>query len=173
MIASILRPRALVALLDIAVVVGTACTAREAEGSSIDEVTRLEATLPFLEELRVQAFRDQDWCKNIQYVRGAFSETESPTTCNLFEAIRVEYFDDRARSDFDRVAKVFRAVGFRPWYVNVVYDDEGRVAEAWFELGCPGCESGMYTFSASGTWNDPDWFSMSERVTNEWRWSEE
>lgn len=103
------------------------------------EIARsLQGTLPALVHSRVTAWRSQEWCRNIAYERGAFSETESPTTCNLFNE-RPEPFDRQAERDFAKVSAAIAATGFEVRFVNASFGADGQVSEAVFFMPCAGC----------------------------------
>jgi hypothetical protein len=105
-----------------------------------NEIARsLQVSLPTLRDLRVTAWRSQDWCRNIAYERGAFSETDSPTTCDLFGE-RPDLFDDQAERDFGKVSAAMDATGYEVWYVNTSVGADGQVTQATFVLPCPRCE---------------------------------
>ena len=83
----------------------------------------IEAVFPVIERLHVRAFRNQDWCRNIAYARGAFSETDFHSTCDLFDG-PYEDFDDVAAADFATVNRAFNDAGVAPDYVNVDFRDD-------------------------------------------------
>jgi hypothetical protein len=107
-------------------------------------VGQLERVLPSLEQLRLEAYRNQGWCKNIAYDYGKFSETSHPTTCNLFDGT-AQPFDEQARRDFQTLKQRFLFTGVHIRFVNVYYDGETiRLAE--FHLECFWCSRTRYVY---------------------------
>ena len=117
--------------------------------------------------MRVTAYRNQDWCKNLQYERGTFSETDFPTTCNIFTAIPVP-FDDQAKSDFEWVRSILSANGVAPTYFELDYAGatNGPVT-GYFEVGCSNCDFGRYVLASSppegGMALIPNWWWVEGR----------
>lgn len=106
-------------------------------------VEQLATVLPKLEQLRLEAYRNQDWCKNIAYDYGTFSETSHPSTCNLFDG--TPPFDDRATRDFQTLNQTFLFTGVRVRFVNLYYEGETvRLAE--FHLECFWCSRTRYVY---------------------------
>lgn len=83
-------------------------------GDTASTASRLEATFATLEVLRINGWRDQDWCRFIDYGRGSFSNLlpgdDDATTCNLFDA-PAQTFDTEASSDFARIREAFARAG--------------------------------------------------------------
>ena len=97
------------------------------------DVAQLRDALPRFEQLRVEAYRNQDWCRNIAYSRGRFSNNLE-STCNLFAGSPVG-FTASADADFASVAGALDAGGV--WVYNVWgvrYDATGRLNHAEFDL---------------------------------------
>lgn len=112
-------------------------------------VQRLEALLPNLEQMGLEAYRNQSWCKNIAYNYGTFSETSHPTTCNLFEGT-AQPFDEGARRDFQTLNRIFLFAGVRIRFVNLYYENETvedkRLRLAEFHLECFWCSRMRYVY---------------------------
>jgi hypothetical protein len=107
-------------------------------------VQRLEALLPELEKMGLEAYRNQSWCKNIVYSYGQFSETSHPTTCNLFDGT-AQPFDKKAKRDFQILNRTFLFSGMRIRFVNLYYkNDNVRLAE--FDLACFLCSRTHYVY---------------------------
>jgi hypothetical protein len=112
-------------------------------------VQQLERVLPQLEQLQLEAYRNQSWCKNIAYSYGKFSESRHPTTCDLFDGIP-QPFDDRATGDFQTLRQTFLFTGVRIRFVNLYYENETvedkRVRLAAFHLECFWCSRTRYVY---------------------------
>jgi hypothetical protein len=142
----------------------------------LPEIARaLAGTFPMIAELQVRDWRNQDWCRNIAYARGVFSETDNPDTCNLFEG-SARPFDDQARADFERLSRVIGATGLGVMYGD--FDvDQGKVTRAAFVMPCPKCDRRVFAYEPGNTREaDPDlgqrttiidsnWFVVEERVS--------
>ena len=106
----------------------------------------LERLFPAIERSQVRAYRNQSWCKNILYARGAFSDTASPSTCNLFDE-PAHPFDQQAALDFATIRDEIAGTRLQVDYFNVSLDGHGHVAQADFVLrGCADCSLLGYTF---------------------------
>jgi hypothetical protein len=128
---------------------------------------RIEAVFPVLERLHVTAFRNQDWCQNLAYAGGAFSKTDSHSTCDLFfEAPRD--FDDRASADFATVAGAFSDAGAAPDFVNVRFRND-RVADVEVAFW-----NGSLIYDADGVTlsSDSGAGTSEERLSDRWEWDE-
>lgn len=149
------------------ILTGAGCSSHAAMGASVDEVQKLETAFPLLKSKGVLAFRDQSWCRNLQYDRGAFSKTDDPssTTCNLFNAIFVAEFGGQATLDFEQIEAAFQAMGLSPLYFNMDYDHDGMPSRATFRF-----DGGAYQFGRHGVWSN-DESSAAVPVTTSWRWS--
>lgn len=107
-------------------------------------VGRLERVLERLEQEQITAYRNQSWCKNIAYSYGNFSETESPTTCNLFEG-EAKPFDDQGRAAFSDLRQSLLLTGVNINFLNVYFAD-GKIRLADFSLGCWLCNRTRYVY---------------------------
>jgi hypothetical protein len=69
-----------------------------------DLASRLDTIRPTLDDLGLVAYRNLSWCRNLLYVRGAYSSSlASDDACNLFSASPVA-FDDQAARDYAKLA---------------------------------------------------------------------
>jgi hypothetical protein len=107
-------------------------------------VAQLEKLLPKLEQTQITAYRNQDWCKNIAYSNGNFSETTHPTTCNLFEG-EAKPFDETSRAAFNDLRQTLLFTGINISFLNV-YVEEGKIRMADFSLGCWFCNRTRYVY---------------------------
>lgn len=82
-------------------------------------VDRLSQSFSALEQLQVQAYRNQDWCKNIFYRRGKFSNNIDRSTCNLF-AGTPQPFDAQAQQDFATIEQAIAATGVKLLYISTL-----------------------------------------------------
>jgi hypothetical protein len=100
-----------------------------------DAADALARVLPSLAELKIEGFRDQDWCRFIDYPRGAFSNESDPeSTCNLFSGQPTPY-DDQATKDWEQVRRALGDAEVSVWMVwNIHYDGDGRITLATFEI---------------------------------------
>ena len=138
------RPRVLVGLLVVIALGSSLLIARQVLPSHVywsqpdqDRMTRdvasLHKVLPTLEQLQVEEFRNQDWCRNLAYSGGRFSNTLQ-TTCNLFDGSPVD-FTSKANADFARIADALNSSGVWIHLVwQVQYDAAGRATYAEFDL---------------------------------------
>jgi hypothetical protein len=159
------------AVLAIVVALTLAACQRTAHG---EYVRRLEAALPVLSVLHVTEFRDQDWCVNLAYARGAYSRTTSHSTCDLFPGAALD-FDGQASSDLQLLRDAFHKAGVKPIYGEVVWAPDGTVTSAYFEVECVGCATGRYIFDSAGAQisEEPGEGTTEIRVSDNWSWYEE
>lgn len=134
------------------------------------EVHRLEQAFPLFEELRLRGFRNQDWCKFLDYPRGAFTNDKETSTCNLFDSPPKD-FDDQAKADFARVEEALRQTGVRTdlvWWIE--YDAGGRVTGAEFALDAGGFTRWSYVLDRGNT--EPkenlEGESVYTRINDDW-----
>jgi hypothetical protein len=85
------------------------------------DVANLPTIFHQLEKLKITAYRNQDWCKNIAYQRGKFSNNLRSTTCNLFEG-QPQTMDPRAEQDFQEISLRLTAIGASIRYLSAKYD---------------------------------------------------
>ncbi|MCA9796161.1 MAG: hypothetical protein KC910_30345 [Candidatus Eremiobacteraeota bacterium] len=107
-------------------------------------IKHLEGLFPQLSSLQVTAYRNQDWCRNLAYQRGNFSQSTHPSTCNLFEG-KVGPFDPKAQADFESIASALGGDRPRVLWLNIDYQ-EGKIRTAEFALDTSTTrESYLYT----------------------------
>jgi hypothetical protein len=97
------------------------------------DVANLPKVFSALQTLKVKDYRNQDWCKNIAYKRGNFSNNLTATTCNLFDGKPVA-MDDPAKQDFQTIADAMATTGVGIHYLSANYDAAGRLVGANFNL---------------------------------------
>lgn len=97
------------------------------------DVASLPQVFSALQALKVKNYRNQDWCKNIEYHRGAFSGNLKSTTCNLLDGKPVA-MDDRAEQDFQAIATAMATTGVGIHYLSANYDSADRLVGATFNL---------------------------------------
>jgi hypothetical protein len=107
-------------------------------------VKQLESVLPGLEQAQITAYRNQNWCKNIAYSKGNFSETTQPTTCNLFEG-EATVFDETANVAFSNLRQTLLFTGVNISFLNAYYE-EGKVRQVEFNLNCWLCSRTRYVY---------------------------
>jgi hypothetical protein len=86
----------------------------------------------------VQEFRNQDWCQNIYYKRGAFSNKPTTSTCNLFDQQALD-FDEKAREDFNSVSKSFKTLIGDVAVLESTFDQTGKLQYAEVQMECFSC----------------------------------
>jgi hypothetical protein len=74
------------------------------------DVANLPKAFSILEQLQVQAYRNQDWCKNIFYRAGKFSNNQA-ATCNLFDGKAKALA--QAQRDFKAVETAIASTGLK------------------------------------------------------------
>lgn len=97
------------------------------------DVANLPKVFSTLQNLKVKAYRNQDWCKNIAYKRGNFSNNSKSLTCNLFAGMPIA-MDDRAQQDFQTISSVMATTGVGIHFLSAQYDRSDRLIRAEFNL---------------------------------------
>lgn len=124
-----------------------------------DAVARLEQVFPTIEGLKVSGWRDQDWCRFIEYPHGSFSNLlEGETsTCNLFDG-PPQAFDTQASTDFARVEQAFKGANLSVWMAwGITYDDRDKVNFAEFDMNAGLTDRWMYLYSPNQPISKDDW----------------
>jgi hypothetical protein len=106
---------------------------RPSKFGQLKAVANLPKVLNTLEKLKVRAYRNQDWCKNIAYQRGGFSDNLEATTCNLFNE-KPQLMDKRAQQDFQTVARAMAETGVEINFLFGKYDASNHLIGAEFDL---------------------------------------
>jgi len=115
----------------------TSCSQQPSHRQMQRETHNLTRAFATLETHQVTAYRNQDWCKNIVYKRGKFSDQPHRSTCNLFPE-DLQIFDAQAIKDFDEVATAVDHTQVDLHYITRLdYDAEGALAQAQFHLATP------------------------------------
>lgn len=115
----------------------------------VRNVQSIEQSFALLEQYHVYAYRNQNWCKNMYYDRGAFSDNTA-STCNLFMPTP-QPFDVQATTDFDKIAQALSHTSVNIITANVAFNSLGKVQDAQFTVHCYlctciFCESPKYIF---------------------------
>lgn len=97
------------------------------------DVANLPKVFSSLQALKVKDYRNQDWCKNIAYKRGAFSNNIMSTTCNLFDGKPIA-MDEQAKQDFQTISDAMSTTGVGIHYLSASYDSADRLVGATFNL---------------------------------------
>jgi hypothetical protein len=104
---------------------------------STSDQQRDAASLPkvfdTLQTLKVEAYRNQDWCKNVAYQRGKFSGNLKSTTCNLFDGTP-QPMDSQATQDFQAIARSMATTGVSIHFLSAQYDSSNHLTGAEFHL---------------------------------------
>jgi hypothetical protein len=100
------------------------------------DVKNLPKVFSTLQTLKVKAYRNQDWCKNIAYQRGLFSSNIETSACNLFDGKSIA-MDDRAKQDFQTISNAMATTGVNIHFLSAKYDRSNRLIGATFNLSTP------------------------------------
>jgi hypothetical protein len=124
----IARPPA--ALVAVAAALLVACGgAGPAPAQMAADVTRLQAILPVVGELRVADFEHGAHCSNLVYARGSFGHLEQEGC----EREGTRAFDADALADHARLAEAIVATGVPVRRIlATTFDADGRLETAWF-----------------------------------------
>ncbi len=128
-------------------------------------VGQLEKLLPGLEQTQTNAYRNQSWCKNIAYSYGNFSDTEFPSTCNLFEG-EANPFDETAKAAFNDLRRTLLLTGVNINFLNVYVEGETTWL-ADFSLGCWLCSRTRYVYEPGYVLQEDIPNEMSFNAVNE------
>jgi hypothetical protein len=137
----------------------TSCSQQPSNRQMQLETRHLTHAFAALENHQVAAYRNQDWCKNIVYKRGKFSDQPHQSTCNLFlEAPQI--FDAQAIKDFDEVATAIAHTEVDLHYITRLdYDAEGTLTQAQFHLATT---FGRYSYVYA-----PNYQTLPPNIANE------
>lgn len=134
------------------------------------DVAQLETAFPTLSGLQVSGFRNQDWCRFIDYQRGTFTNVlEETSTCNLFDGVPAA-FDDKATQDFATVRQALADTGVTVMMVFVRMDRAGAVEAATFDLVAGDFDRFSYVYDRSGATlpePNPDTI-VAEQINDNW-----
>jgi hypothetical protein len=134
------------------------------------DVAQLEAAFPTLSALRVSGFRNQDWCRFIDYERGTFTNVlEEMSTCNLFDGVPTA-FDATATDDFAIVRQALADTGVNVMMAFVRIDQAGTVEAATFDLVAGDFDRFSYVYDRSGATKpepNPDTI-VAEQINDNW-----
>jgi hypothetical protein len=97
------------------------------------DVVNLPKVFSTLQNLKVTAYRNQDWCQNVAYTRGKFSGNLKATTCNLFDGTPIP-MDARSQQDFQTISNAMATTGVSIHYLSAKYDASDRLIGAEFNL---------------------------------------
>jgi len=115
-----------------------------------DTVPRLEPSLSTLEALRVTEYRNQDWCKNIGYSGGIFTDNNESSTCNLFgpdvEDEDIPAFTPEASQAFEEVASALSEKGVSVRIISAHFDEEGALIAAAFTIEAGQRDGWVYAY---------------------------
>ena len=111
----------------------------------------LESVLPTIQQIHVEGFRSQDWCRFLDYPRGAFTNiVDEGSACNVFRKVP-EAFDERATADFQVVQGALQDSRVSVWMVwNVTYDNAGGITAAQFDVVAGSFDRFSYLYSRDG-----------------------
>jgi hypothetical protein len=120
----------LFSLLNLALV---GCYSQFTSARQQQDITNLPKTFNVLEKLQVRDYRNQDWCKNIAYKGGNFSNNNKQSTCNLFTG-QAKEFDSQSDRDFQAVNGAITNANIQIHYMSAEYDRTGKLTQAEFNL---------------------------------------
>lgn len=107
------------------------------------DVANLPKVFSTLQTLKVEAYRNEDSCKNVAYQRGLFSSTLESSYCNPSDRVTIA-MDDRAKQDFQTISSSMATTGVNIKSLSATYDRSGRLIDARFRLST--CYYCMYTY---------------------------
>ncbi|MBE9182687.1 hypothetical protein IQ268_29560 [Oculatella sp. LEGE 06141] len=113
--------------------------------SRSQQAQNLETAFAMIEQYRVTDYRNQDWCQNIAYAGGQFSDTTHPSTCNLF-AGPAPSFTPSATADFRSITQALRRSGVRVAFFDADFNSAGRIRSARFNINCLLCGRVRYEY---------------------------
>ncbi|MEW6734273.1 MAG: hypothetical protein AB1489_23305 [Acidobacteriota bacterium] len=151
--------RQLLLLLLIVIVMTGMVSCRSLFENRDRDVRNLEKIFATIKQYQAQAYRNQDWCKNLYYLRGKFSNNNEASTCNLFPG-PAQAFDNQATSDFASLAKQLASTGVQILFFEVKFDDQGEIKNAQFQLDCSFCSRPRYVY-------EPHYGNLPEDMRNE------
>lgn len=96
-------------------------------------VDRLSAVFSVLKENHIVRYRNQDWCKVLEYQKGVYWCSTNPSTCAL-DPDKKSVFDREAEAVFSALSKRLLLTGVRVIWIVVEYDDSGEISYAEFAL---------------------------------------
>jgi hypothetical protein len=96
-------------VLGVACIIALVLAASHRENSAQKATSSLSACFPLIEKLLVTNYRNQDWCKNIAYSAGRFSNSTTGT-CDDFTG-PASPFTVASQKDFDFVAAAIAKTG--------------------------------------------------------------
>jgi hypothetical protein len=100
-------------------------------------VNGLSKMLPILKEYHITEYRNQDWCKVLDYKYGFYWNSTHPTTCALagdYQVAPLSPFNELADYDFSKLKTKLFFTGIKIYMINVDYDEYGEISNAEFEL---------------------------------------
>jgi len=132
-------------------------------------VSRLQTVLDPIRSLHVEGYQNKDWCRNLTYSKGAFSDTTEPATCDVFQRPG-RPFGAQAQRDFEALRQALDTTGFEVERLYVEYGPGNDIAVAEFDGHCPFCSAVNYVYSPrykidvpdQGFPVDQDWFYFEE-----------
>ncbi|MBD2079502.1 hypothetical protein [Leptolyngbya sp. FACHB-17] len=113
--------------------------------SKSQQVQNLETAFAMIEQYRITDYRNQDWCKNIAYAGGQFSDTAHPATCNLF-AGPAPSFTPPATAISNSITQVLHQSGVRIAFFDADFNAAGRIRSARFDINCFLCGRLRYEY---------------------------
>ncbi len=135
----------------------------------LDEADSLRATFAQIEAADVVIYRNQDWCKLLDYPRGSYA-TDRAETCTIYDR-DWETFDGEAGADLAVLSQAFeRALVDVRMIEGVEYDSDGTITSISFELEGYFSEPGYvrFNFERDGSMPDDDTEVTNTRVDAQW-----
>jgi hypothetical protein len=140
----------LIFIFIILIIIFTSSSCDISTGDKLQRVKELESIFPILAKYKVQAYRNQDWCKNIYYGKGKFSNNNKQSTCNLFTG-QAEEFNEQANIDFQIIGKALRTINLNILYFDIKYDENNNIKYAEFNIDCLKCSRDSFVYSFNYT----------------------
>ncbi|MBK7994688.1 MAG: hypothetical protein IPK14_15290 [Blastocatellia bacterium] len=101
------------------------------------KIKDLEQLFNLIEKYQVKDFRNQDWCKNINYIKGKYAKTSKESTCILFEGETKE-FNKEAEEDFNLIARELEKTKADVLFFSIKLENN-KIATAEFNINCGFC----------------------------------
>lgn len=100
-------------------------------------VQKLSPTLTILKNEHVTEYRDQDWCRVLNYKSGMYWRSENPSTCVLgpdYKPLPSSPFTQSVDKDFAALKNTYFWTGVQICWTNVEYDQMGEISYAVFDM---------------------------------------
>jgi hypothetical protein len=132
-------------------------------GDKPQRTKELERVLPLVAIYQVEDYRNQDWCKNLVYQQGKYSNNNRSSTCNLFKGKAIA-FNEESNRVFGEIESALKQVGTTVHFFDVKYDRNNRIGSAKFEIDCGGFCRNRFVY-------EPGYRQLPENAGTEFQYS--